>query len=101
MTLKTHARAVGLLAAAFALSVPGAQAQTPANVPAPISKANWPADVDRQSGFRLPLPSARTSMMMAARPMIAGPRRGRPSRGSKAQPGFSSTAPRPPLSTAP
>ena len=56
MTLKTHARALGLLAAAFALSVPGAQAQTPANAPAPISMANWPADVDRQSGFRLPLP---------------------------------------------
>ena len=56
MTLKTHARALGLLAAAFALSVPGAQAQTPANAPAPISRANWPADVDRQSGFRLPLP---------------------------------------------
>ena len=56
MTLKTHARAFGLLAAAFALSVPGAQAQTPANAPAPISRANWPADVDRQSGFRLPLP---------------------------------------------
>jgi 4-carboxymuconolactone decarboxylase len=56
MTLRTHARALGLLAAAFALSVPGAQAQTPANASAPISKANWPADVDRQSGFRLPLP---------------------------------------------
>ena len=28
----------------------------PANAPAPISRANWPADVDRQSGFRLPLP---------------------------------------------
>jgi len=56
MPEKTHARALGLLAAAFALSVPGAQAQTPANAPAPISKANWPADVDRQSGFRLPLP---------------------------------------------
>ena len=56
MTLKTHARALGLLAAAFALRVPGAQAQPPANAPAPLSKANWPADVDRQSGFRLPLP---------------------------------------------
>jgi 4-carboxymuconolactone decarboxylase len=56
MTVRTHARALGLLAAAFALSVPGAQAQTPANAPAPVSKANWPADVDRQSGFRLPVP---------------------------------------------
>jgi 4-carboxymuconolactone decarboxylase len=56
MILKTQARALGLLAAAFALSVPGAQAQPPANAPAPISRANWPADVDRQSGFRLPLP---------------------------------------------
>ena len=56
MTLKTPSRALGLLAAAFALSVPGAEAQTPATAPAPISKANWPADVDRQSGFRLPLP---------------------------------------------
>jgi len=56
MALKTHARALGLLVAAFALSVPSAQAQTPASVPAPISKANWPADVYRQSGFRLPLP---------------------------------------------
>jgi 4-carboxymuconolactone decarboxylase len=55
MTLKTHA-ALGLLAAAFALGVLGAQAQVPANAPAPTSKANWPADVDRQSGFRLPLP---------------------------------------------
>jgi 4-carboxymuconolactone decarboxylase len=56
MSWKTHARALGLLAAAFALSVPGAQAQPPANAAAPIPKANWPADVDRQSGFRLPLP---------------------------------------------
>jgi 4-carboxymuconolactone decarboxylase len=56
MTVKTHARALGLLAAAFALSVPAAQAQPPGNAPAPISKVNWPADVDRQSGFRLPLP---------------------------------------------
>ena len=56
MTFKPHARALGLLAAACALSVPGAQAQAPANAPAPIFKANWPADVDRQSGFRLPLP---------------------------------------------
>jgi 4-carboxymuconolactone decarboxylase len=56
MTLKTHTRALGLLAAAFALSVPDAQAQTSANAPAPVSKANWPADVDRQSGFRLPVP---------------------------------------------
>jgi len=56
MTATTHVRALGLLTAAFALSVPAAQAQPPANAPAPISKANWPADVDRQSGFRLPLP---------------------------------------------
>jgi 4-carboxymuconolactone decarboxylase len=55
MTLKTHA-ALGLLAAAFALGVLGAKAQVPANTPTPTSKANWPADVDRQSGFRLPLP---------------------------------------------
>ncbi len=55
MALKTHA-ALGLVAAALALGVPGAQAQVPANAPAPTSKANWPPDVDRQSGFRLPLP---------------------------------------------
>ena len=56
MTWKTRAGAFGLLAAALALSVPGAQAQTAADAAAPIFKANWPADVDRQSGFRLPLP---------------------------------------------
>jgi 4-carboxymuconolactone decarboxylase len=55
MTLKTHA-ALGLVAAAFALGVLAAQAQVPANAAPPSSKANWPADVDRQSGFRLPLP---------------------------------------------
>ena len=55
MTFKPHARALVLLAAAVALSVLGAQAQVPAKAPAPTSKANWPADVDRQSGFRLPL----------------------------------------------
>ena len=53
MTFKIPARALGL---AVALGAAGALAQTPANVPAPTSKANWPADVDRQSGFRLPLP---------------------------------------------
>jgi 4-carboxymuconolactone decarboxylase len=56
MTVKTHARALGLLAAAFALSVADARTQTRANAQAPLSKANWPADVDGQSGFRLPLP---------------------------------------------
>ncbi len=56
MTLKTQARALALLAAAVALGGAGALAQTPTAAPAPSSRANWPADVDRQSGFRLPLP---------------------------------------------
>jgi hypothetical protein len=66
MILKTHARALGLLTVAFALSVPGAQAQTPANAPPPSSRANWPADVDRQSGFRLPLLTTTRGLFSAA-----------------------------------
>ncbi len=51
MAFTKHAVALGLLAAAVAFCACAAQAQT-----APTSKSDWPADVDRQSGFRLPLP---------------------------------------------
>jgi hypothetical protein len=80
MTLKTHSRALGLLAAAFALSVPGAQAQTPANAPAPISGPTGLRMWTASRASACPCSSARTSMRMAARRMIAGPPRGRPPR---------------------
>jgi hypothetical protein len=40
----------------FCTQRPRCAGTDPANAPTPVSKANWPADVDRQSGFRLPVP---------------------------------------------
>ena len=52
MKYTTPSVAGALLAAALLLGASAASAQTPQA----SSKATWPADVDKQSGFRLPLP---------------------------------------------
>ena len=52
MKYATPSVAGALLAAALLLGTSAASAQTPQA----SSKATWPADVDKQSGFRLPLP---------------------------------------------
>ena len=48
----THILRAIVIGAALITGAIAAQAQTPQ----PSSRANWPADVDKQSGFRLPIP---------------------------------------------